>query len=63
MISIYLTEGGLKNVIEILQEILEILRKRENFQLVEIEEGHHVHLTHPHLLIPHVLDFIHKYMT
>jgi hypothetical protein len=53
----------LKDVIEILQEILEILKRRENFQLVEIEGGHHVHLTHPHLLLPHILDFIHKYMT
>lgn len=52
--------NGLKNFTEeVLKEYLDIYRTSSaDFRLVNVDGSHHVHLTHPERVAPHIRDFL-----
>jgi pimeloyl-ACP methyl ester carboxylesterase len=52
--------NGLKNFTEkVLGEYLDIYRSSsQDFRIVDVEGTHHVHLTHPERVAPHILQFL-----
>ena len=48
---------------ELHEEFIDIYRNaNKDFQLIEIDGKHHVHLTHPEMVAPYICDFLRKNM-
>ncbi|XP_046634530.1 probable serine hydrolase [Daphnia pulicaria] len=47
--------------VQLHQEFIEIYRNAsKDFQLIEMDGKHHIHLTHPELVAPYICDFLNK---
>ena len=46
---------------ELVQKILEIYSENPLFQAVSVAGSHHVHLNSPHLVAPHITNFVDKH--
>lgn len=44
-------------------QAVEILKTNLEFELHNIETAHHLHLTHPELVAPIIINFINKYLS